>query len=105
MKRRDPFEAGRAKRARHNGRSWAQTLEFAFRRRYNLPPTDPRFLNATREEIETDFWAHRYFENPPTEEVVDDDFDQEAIERQWAKEAEQDGLPDDFETVIDTKNG
>lgn len=56
--------------------------------------------------METDYWAHRYVENPPSEEVVDDDFDQEAIERQWAEEAARGAPPDDFETVIDdTRNG
>lgn len=53
-----------------------------FRRRYNLPPTDPRFLNATTEDIVTDYWAHYYSENRPNEEYEDEDFDREAIEKQ-----------------------
>ena len=84
-------------------------MEFAFRRRYNLPPTDPRFLDATREEIAADFWAHHYAENRVTEEYEDTDFDQDAISRQWAEEAEaaekQAADDDDFETVIDTSKG
>ncbi len=46
----------------------------AFRRRYNLPPTDARYLSATREEIITDYWAHYYTENK-ADEVEDDSFD------------------------------
>ncbi len=42
-------------------------------------PTDPRFLDLTPEEIETEFWAHHYFDNPSKDEVVDDDFDLEAL--------------------------
>ena len=53
--------------------------------------------------METDYWAHRYVDNPPSEEVVDDDFDQEAIAQKWAEEAERGQLPSDFETVIDDK--
>lgn len=56
----------------------ARSMEFLFRRRYNLPPTDPRFLDATAEEIEADYWAHHYLENPSESEVEDDDFDVEA---------------------------
>jgi hypothetical protein len=41
-----------------------------------LPPTDPRFLNATIEEIETDYWAHFFFEHPnAANEVIADDPD------------------------------
>lgn len=60
----------------------AQSVEFWYRRQYNLPPTDPRFLDATLEEIETDFWAHHFHAHPETEtgEVVeDDDLDVEAL--------------------------
>ena len=56
----------------------ATTLHFWFRRKYNLAPTDDRFLDATIEQIETDYWAHHYIENPAKEESEDDDFDLEA---------------------------
>ena len=56
----------------------AKSLEFWFRKKYNLPPTDPRFLDATVEDMETDFWAHQYSENSPKEEVEDDNFDLDA---------------------------
>jgi hypothetical protein len=53
-------------------------MEFWFRRQFNLPPTDPRFLDATLDDIETEFWAHYYKENSPDKEVEDDEFDVEA---------------------------
>lgn len=34
------------------------TYETWFRRQYNLPPTDPRYLQATPEQIRVEFWAH-----------------------------------------------
>ena len=81
-------------------------MEFAFRRRYNLPPTDPRFLDATREEIAADFWAHHYVENSVTEEFEDTDYDQDEIARKWAEEDDSASVDDDdFETLIDTTKG
>ncbi len=72
-------------------------MAFKFRRRYNLPPTDPRFLDATIEEMLVDLFAHHYADNPNVDEVADDDFDMAA---ELAKaDAEADGLPDDFEDV------
>ena len=53
-------------------------MEFWFRQKYNLPPTDPRFLNATLDQIETDYWAHYYRDHPPGQELEDEDFDLEA---------------------------
>jgi hypothetical protein len=67
-------------------------------------------LEATLEEIETDFWAHHYADNRVVEEIEDDEFDPAEIERQWAEEqaAHAGGgeLPpdDDFETIIDMKS-
>ena len=40
-----------------------RSYEFAFRKRYNLPPTDPRFLTATRAQIIEDCWAHAFAED------------------------------------------
>ncbi len=66
----------------------AKGLEFWFRRKFNLAPTDPRFLNATLEQMETEFWAHHYHENPPGEELEDDDFDKDAIIRSMEENPE-----------------
>jgi hypothetical protein len=90
-----------------------QTLQFWFRRKYNLAPTDQRFLEATISQMEADYWAHHYFENPNVVEDVDDDFDMDSIlaaleAEAAAKEAEQveaaaieEALakPDDWEEV------
>lgn len=38
------------------------SIEFWFRRHYNLPPTDPRFLTASPEEMAVDFWAYMLLE-------------------------------------------
>jgi len=65
-------------------------LEFWFRRKYNLAPSDPRFLDVTIEEIEADFCAHQYAEKPPADEVEDDDFDLEAERRKIEQQAEED---------------
>lgn len=54
------------------------TVEFWFRRKYNLAPRDPRFLDLTPEDIESDYWAHYYYENAGKSEVEDDDFDLDA---------------------------
>ena len=56
----------------------AKSLAFWFRRKHNLAPTDPRFLEATREQIETEYWAHWYADNPAKIEDSDDDFDKAA---------------------------
>lgn len=54
---------------------------FWFRRRYNLPPNDPRFLSLTDEEIAADYWAHQYYDDPKMADADhDDDFDIDAIE-------------------------
>lgn len=57
----------------------APTLVFWFRRKYNLPPNSPVVLDLTLEEIEAEYWAHRFYENPPSESGEDDDWDAEKI--------------------------
>lgn len=82
----------RRKRTKQQGRQQAKSLEFWFRRKFNLAPTDQRFLDATIEQIEAEYWAHTYFDKPPGEEIEDDDFDLEQVMR----EMEEDDDPDDF---------
>ena len=63
----------------------AGTLEFQFRRRYSLPPADPRFLSATRAEMLVDYWAHQHADDPNVREPdVTEDFEDElaAFERE-----------------------
>lgn len=45
------------------------TYEYAFRQRYNLPPTDPRFLEADIHEMMVDYWANRMWQDPPLSQV------------------------------------
>lgn len=75
--RRTSFAQELEKRARAWGDQLSQTYEFAFRRRYGLPPTDPRYLNATVEEIVVDWHANRFWDDPKLrqEEVVNDSFE------------------------------
>lgn len=55
------------------------SIEFWYRRKYNLTQNDPRYLDATIEDMELDYWAHYYAERPDNiSEVEDDDFDLEA---------------------------
>lgn len=54
----------------------SESLPFWFRRRFNLPPTDPRFLDATLDAMAAEYWAWRYAESDVSEEeAFDDDFD------------------------------
>jgi hypothetical protein len=47
----------------------------------------------TPQEIEAEYWAHHFFENPATESDEDSDFDTEALVAAMER--------DDWETVID----
>lgn len=79
------------------GLELSETVEFAFRRRYRLAPTDPRFLNSTHDDMLVDYWAWRHVEDPKLrEEAIDPDFDEEvaAMERQLLDED-----PSDWEDV------
>lgn len=53
----------------------AETVQFWFRRRHNLTPLDPRYLEMTVGEMAAEYWAHRYFDNPNLVEFEDEDFD------------------------------
>lgn len=72
---RTSFDRQRSGEARRLGRARANSLETWFRRRYRLAPTDPRFLAATLDDIETDFWTQRYADGGVTEDYVSDGFD------------------------------
>lgn len=83
------WEAKQAARQRH------KTIEFWYRRKYSLPVTDERFLDATVEEMLTDYWSHTYYDDPKAlEEIEDEDFDIDSV-------AEQIGAapPDDWEDM------
>jgi hypothetical protein len=63
--------------AKRRGKTQATTVEFWFRKKYGLTPTDPRFLSMTVEDMLTDYWAHHYYDNPEKEEFDNPDFDKE----------------------------
>lgn len=73
-----------------------KTAEFWFRQHYRLPPNDPRFLELTPLEILTEFYAHKYWENPKAQETVEDeDFNlEDELARIEAEEAENDAVVD-----------
>lgn len=69
--------------AKEQARALHDTVEFWFRRKYNLTPHDPRFLEATAEEMLTDYWAHRFADDPKElDEFEDYDFDEESVAEQ-----------------------
>ncbi|MEX3764462.1 hypothetical protein [Paraburkholderia phenoliruptrix] len=51
--------------------------------------------------MQTDFWAHHYFDNPPKDEAEDDDFDlaAELADADRLAAQEQQGDPNDWEDV------
>lgn len=81
--------------ARELGKQRHKTVEFWYRRKYNLTVTDPRFLDATIDEMMADYFAHTFFDDPKAaEEVVDEDFDPDDVARLIGAE-----LPDDMEEL------
>lgn len=66
----------------------AKSVGFWYRKRYNLPPNDPRYLDLTAEEVLAEYWAHQYAENGVQDEVEDEDFDLEAELAKIEAEAE-----------------
>lgn len=75
------FEREVHAKGRDLGLALSQTIEFVFRRRYNLPPTDPRFLDATIEDMVNDYWAHRHTDDPALRnEVIAEGFEEDAEE-------------------------
>lgn len=87
------------RRAKQQARLRLDTFEFEYRRIYNLTANDPRFLEATREEMVTDVWAHRYKEDPKLlDEIEDEDFDPDSVARELGYE-QQGGNADDWEEL------
>ena len=44
-----------------------------------MPPNDPRYLALTAEEIEADYWAWHYFNNPKSDSFESDEWDSNAL--------------------------
>lgn len=76
----------------------SETVEFQFRRRYNLSPSDPRFLNTGADEMLVDWWAHRFCDDPKLkDEAINPDFEADLAEMEAAARASDD--PNDWEEV------
>jgi hypothetical protein len=93
VQRRD-FAASLDSLARRQGRDLKGSIGWWYRKRYNLPQTDPRYLDATVEEMLTDFYADYY-------EKLSDDSSHTSFENEdyAADVASLDD--DDWETLID----
>lgn len=80
-------------------------MEFWFRRKYSLAPTDERFLDLTMPDIMADYWAHRFTDKPSEmNSFVDEDWNEDDIEAEFAAEAEAEAEaalknPDEWEAL------
>lgn len=70
-------------------------MTFWFRRKYQLSPRDPRFLELSLDEIWAEWWAHQFADDPRAaeDEHTDDDFDLDVI----LAKLEQN--PEEWETI------
>lgn len=70
-------------------------MEYWYRRQYNLPPNDPRFLDVTMDEIAREYWAAHYFDKwqkgETEEEFEDPDFDESEVASMDQDDAGDDG--------------
>ena len=92
--------------AKREAKQRATTIDFWYRRKYSLTVNDPRFLNTTEQERMTDYWAHRYFDDPKLmDEIEDEGFDIDEIMAEWeadtkdAATKEQLEDPNDWEAL------
>lgn len=60
-----------------------------------MPPTDPRYLDATLDEIVLDLYTWAAANDPNDQMFEDDDFNPDDLTRELGG----DDLPDDFEEV------
>lgn len=51
-------------------------MAYWFRQRYQLPPLDPRFLDMTPEDIETEWLAHQMASGAMKNEIEDESYDE-----------------------------
>lgn len=61
------FAANLERNAKDEAIGESRTVRFWFRRKYNLPPTDDRYLGMTELAMLTEYWAHYYYEKPDNE--------------------------------------
>ncbi|XRB28735.1 hypothetical protein F1645_16445 (plasmid) [Novacetimonas hansenii] len=90
--------------ARERALERCDQIRFRWRRQYNLPPTDPRYLEMTVGEMLEDLLCHQFLDHPETRAtMITDDFDEELarLEAEAARDpaSPADGgtdIPDDF---------
>ena len=68
----------------------SQSYKYWFRKKYNLPPTDPRYLMMTQRDIVKEYWTDKFDGvaqkgHQPTIDYFDTDFVDNAIEK-WDRE-------------------
>jgi hypothetical protein len=66
----------------------ANTYRLWFRQTYQLAPTDPRYLAASDEDIQAEYWAYEYQKGGVKEEYEDEGFDKDAAIREAEERAE-----------------
>ncbi|HKT53701.1 MAG TPA: hypothetical protein VJP88_04575 [Caulobacteraceae bacterium] len=101
MKRSAPFVA-LERDCKRAAKQLSKTYGFWFRRIYNLAPTDPRFLDATPEQIITDYWAHYYLTRAAAGRDTEEEFEDEDFEVEGHGELDAFPthlLPNDFEEI------
>lgn len=72
MKQKPDFATELHATASERGLALADTPQFRFRKKYSLPPTDPRFLDATMADIVLDLWAHAHADDPQLRNTTTD---------------------------------
>lgn len=80
------------------------TYESLFRLRFGLTVNDPRYLEATIDEMIEAYWEDYHDQrrrngDPDEEEVEDENFDQDEIERLMAEH------PDDWLDILNNGGG
>lgn len=76
----------------------AGTVALWFRRKYSLPPSDPRFLDMTEQDMLADYWAHYYADRPNEREAENEDFETDLAQLQQKLTPTP---PDDLEDISD----
>lgn len=72
-----------------------------------MPPTDPRFLDATLEDMILDYWSWRHAEDPKLrDEIVATGFDEDLAEMEAESEAARavtEKPADDWEVIANDR--
>ena len=80
---------------RRQAREYQKSVDWWFRQHYNLPPTDPRYLDATPEQILLDYYTANAGDGD-SEEYEDDDFNLDDVLSDFAADSGE------WDTLIDS---